>query len=145
MPYSYRGDIAHADIAFDAWGGTLEELFTGAAEATMEVMVEDLTAVRPLVTVDISIVQDDEEMLLFDFLNELIFYKDARRLLLLPARLAIAKLEGDGGYTLQAALQGEVIEVGRHRLNTDVKAVTMLRFSVTRSADGWRATVVLDV
>ena len=145
MPFQYRGDIAHADIAFDAWGDTLEELFSGAAEATMQVMVEDLTAVRPLETVDCSLVQDDVEMLLFDFLNELIFYKDARRLLLLPAQIRIAELKDGAGYQLQASLQGEEIEVGRHQLNTDVKAVTMLRFSVARVAQGWRATVVLDV
>jgi SHS2 domain-containing protein len=84
-------------------------------------------------------------MLLFDFLNELIFYKDARRLILLPARLEIEKLADGKGYALQGTLQGEEIEAGRHRVNTDVKAVTMLRFSVTQVADGWRATVVLDV
>jgi SHS2 domain-containing protein len=145
MPFQYRGDIAHADIAFDAWGKTLEELFQGAAAATMQVMVENLTAVRPLQKVDISLVQEDAEMLLFDFLNEIIFFKDARRLLLLPAQLLIVQQEDGAGYTLQATLQGEEIEVGRHRLATDVKAVTMLRFSVHRDADGWRATVVLDV
>ena len=145
MPFQYRGDIAHADIAFDAWGQTLEELFRGAAEATIQVMAENVTAVRPLETVEVSIEQENEEMLLFDFLNELIFYKDARRLLLLPARLTIAKLEVGNGYSLQAALQGEEIDARRHQLNTDVKAVTMLRFSVTHAAHGWQATVVLDV
>jgi len=145
MPFQYRGDIAHADIAFDAWGATPEELFRGAAEATIQVMVEDLTAISPVEAVDISLVQEDAEMLLFDFLNELIFYKDARRLLLLPAQLKITPLKEGAGYELQSTLQGEVITVGRHRLNTDVKAVTMLRFSVTRVAEEWRATVVLDV
>jgi SHS2 domain-containing protein len=145
MSFQYRGDIAHADIAFDAWGKTLEELFKGAAAATMQVMVEDLTTVRPLERVDISLEQEDVEMLLFDFLNEFIFYKDARRLLLLPAKLSIAEGKDGAGYSLQATLQGEEIEAGRHSLNTDVKAVTMLRFSVARVAEGWRATVVLDV
>ena len=144
MPFQYRGDIAHADIAFDAWGPTLEDLFRGAAEATMQVMVQDLTAVRSLETVVLASSEADPEMLLFDFLNELIFYKDARRLLLLPGQLTITKAEG-GGYALQATLQGEEIDAGRHQLNTDVKAVTMLRFSVTPVAEGWRATVVLDV
>jgi SHS2 domain-containing protein len=145
MPFQYRGDIAHADIAFDAWGPTLEELFKAAAEATMQVMVENLIAVRNRESVDFTLVQNDEEMLLFDFLNELIFYKDARRLILLPAQLKIAKLDDGAGYTLQATLQGEEIEVGRHRVNSDVKAVTMLRFSVAQVAGEWRATVVLDV
>jgi SHS2 domain-containing protein len=145
MSFEYRGDIAHADIAFDAWGSSLEDLFREAAQATLQVMVEDLTAVLPVVTLEVSLVQDGEEMLLFDFLNELIFYKDARRLILLPARLKIEKLADGKGYALQGTLQGEEIEAGRHRVNTDVKAVTMLRFSVTQVADGWRATVVLDV
>jgi SHS2 domain-containing protein len=143
MPFEYRGDIAHADIAFYAWGESLEELFEAAAQATMQVMVEDLTAVRTTETVELKLDEDTEEMLLFDFLNELIFYKDARRLILLPTRMSISGT--DAGYTLNATLQGEVIDAGRHRLNTDVKAVTMLRFSLHRVAEGWRASVVLDV
>ena len=83
-------------------------------------------------------------MLLFDFLNELIFYKDARRLLLLPAQVTITGSRATG-YSLQARLQGVEIDAARHRLNTDVKAVTMHRFSVTPVAEGWQATVVLDV
>ena len=143
MPFEYRGDIAHADIAFDAWGETLEQVFKEAARATMKVMVEELTAIRQVETIEIKLDESSEEMLLFDFLNEIIFYKDARRLILLPVQLSIIK--SNGGWTLQATLQGEEIDAARHQLNTDVKAVTMLRFSVTRVSEGWRATVVLDV
>ncbi|HBG06271.1 MAG: hypothetical protein A2075_03685 [Geobacteraceae bacterium GWC2_58_44] len=143
MPFEYRGDIAHADIAFNAWSGTLEELFKEAAQASMKVMADDLTAIRPTVTVEIKLDQSNEEMLLFDFLNELIFYKDAKRLLLLPAQITITR--GGGGCSLQATLQGEEIDASRHKLSTDVKAVTMLRFSVAQVQEGWRATVVLDV
>jgi SHS2 domain-containing protein len=145
MPFLYRGDLAYADIAFDAWGETLEELFRGAAEATMQVMVEDLTTVRPVESVYLTLTQHDEEMLLFDFLNELIFYKDARRLILLPAQLTITKEKDGKGYTLRTTLRGEEIEVGRHQLNTDIKAVTMFRFSLTQIATGWSSTVVLDL
>jgi len=144
MPYQFRGDIAHADIAFDAFGQNLEELFGAAAEATLKVMVEDPAALRLTETVPLALTQDDIEMLLFDFLNELIFYKDARRLLLLPQHLEIEEVPG-GGYHLEATLMGEEIDPQRHRLDTDVKAVTMLRFSVVRVPEGWRATVVLDV
>lgn len=143
MPFEYRGDIAHADIAFNAWAETLEELFKEAARATMQVMVEDLAAIRPDEKVELKLVQNDEEMLLFDFLNELIFYKDAKKLVLLPAQISINK-SGEG-WTLQSTLQGEEINATRHRLNTDVKAVTMLRFSLSRFQNKWRATVVLDV
>lgn len=144
MPYQYRGDIAHSDVAFDAWGPTLEDAFSEAAKATLQVMVEDLSALRPAETVELSLTQESEEMLLFDFLGELIFYKDAHRLLLLPQQLVISHNE-TGKWSLQATLQGEDIDAGRHRLDTDVKAVTMLRFTVAQVPGGWRATVVLDV
>lgn len=143
MPFEFRGDIAHADIAFNAWGETLEELFKQTAQATMKVMVEDLATIRASEKIPIKLDQSNEEMLLFDFLNEIIFYKDSKRLLLLPEQLSVANAEGH--CTLQATLQGEEIDAARHRLGTDVKAVTMLRFSVTRVQQGWQATVVLDV
>ncbi|WP_129128485.1 archease [Geomonas oryzae] len=143
MPFEYRGDIAHADVAFDAWAPTLEELFCDAARATMQVMVENLSEVRPAQTLEVKLEEENEEMLLFDFLNELIFYKDARRLLLLPAEVNVTP--SDGGFVLRARLSGEEIDVVRHQMNTDVKAVTMLRYKLEQVADGWRATVVLDV
>jgi len=144
MPYQFRGDIAHADIAFDASGTTLQELFSAAAEATLKVMVEDPSAVRPAETVPVSLAEQSLEMLLFEFLNELIFYKDARRLLLRPQSLEIVG-EQDGSYRLLGTLQGEEIDPRRHQLDTDVKAVTMMRFSVRQAAEGWQASVVLDV
>ncbi|TGU69915.1 archease [Geomonas terrae] len=143
MPFAYRGDIAHADVAFDAWAPTLEELFQEAGRATMQVMVENLSEVRPAQTLEVKLEEENEEMLLFDFLNELIFYKDARRLLLLPTEVSVAP--ADGGFVLRARLSGEEIDVVRHQMNTDVKAVTMLRYKLEKVAKGWRATVVLDV
>ncbi len=40
MPYKFLEDIATADAAFEALGSTPEELFTEAALATFEVMVD---------------------------------------------------------------------------------------------------------
>ena len=143
MPFAYRDDIACADVVFNAWAGTLEELFQEAARATMQAMVENLDEARPAETVELSLQQSDAEMLLFDFLNELIFYKDASRLILL-SDLPDLYLS-DQGCTMRVTLRGETIEATRHRLNTDVKAVTMLRFGLSRTLKGWQATVVLDV
>ena len=46
MPYTYLEEIAIADIAFRATGKTQEELFAAAADATVNVMVEDLATIR---------------------------------------------------------------------------------------------------
>lgn len=143
MPYEFRGDIAHADIAFDASGATLEDIFKEAARATIEVMAENLSAIKQVQTVEVKLHQTSEEMLLFDFLNELIFHKDAKRLLLLPDQIKIT--QNGEEWDLQATLKGEEIDAARHHLSTDVKAVTLMRFSLKQVGDGWRATVVLDV
>jgi SHS2 domain-containing protein len=143
MPYRYLEDIAIADAAFEAWGATREELFSAAADALTNVMVEDLTAIRRITELTVRLEESDLEFLLFNFLNELLFYKDARRLLLRVSSLAIT-LQGSL-FTLRAALYGEEADQSRHILNADVKAVTMHRFKVEQTAQGWLASVVLDI
>jgi SHS2 domain-containing protein len=51
----------------------------------------------------------------------------------------------DGAGEVAAVLWGEPYEPGRHRLLTEVKAVTYHRLQVSHTADGWVATVLLDV
>jgi SHS2 domain-containing protein len=143
MPFHYREDIATADVAFDVWGRTLEELFMAAAAATIGVMVEKPETVLPMEVVAITLENEALDLLLFNFLNELIFIKDARRLLLLPETISIT--ETNGMFILHSTLHGEMPEPVRHQLNVDVKAVTLHRFSLAQTAEGWRATVVLDI
>jgi SHS2 domain-containing protein len=143
MPYRYLEDIALADVALEAWGKTREELFTAAGDALTNVMVADLAKVCAVETVEFRLENEELEMLLFDFLNELIFLKDARQLLLRPVSLAITG--APGRFLLQARLSGERIDPERHSLIVDVKAVTLHRFRIEETAEGWRAAVVLDI
>ncbi len=46
MPYRYLEDIAKGDVAFEAEGRTVEEVFIASADATMAVMVEDLSTIN---------------------------------------------------------------------------------------------------
>ena len=77
MPYKYLEEIGTADIAFEAAGRDLPELFTAAADATMNVMIENIDAIEPRETRRIELKNDAIDMLLFDFLQELIYFKDA--------------------------------------------------------------------
>ena len=143
MPYRYRDDIAIADAAFEAWGSSLEEMFIAAADALLNVMVDDPATVRPDQSLDVRLENGDLEMLLFDFLNELIFFKDARRLLLRVASIVITR--HNDTYSLRATLQGEPVDRLRESLHADIKAVTMYRFKVEEKDGGWKATVILDI
>ena len=46
MPYEFLDDIAIADIAFTAWGPTLEETFVAAADAVVSAMVDNLDSIQ---------------------------------------------------------------------------------------------------
>jgi SHS2 domain-containing protein len=142
-PYRYLEEIATADVAFEAWGATPEETFLAAADATLNTMVEEIGTVAPREHREISIAADALDLLLFDLLQELVYHKDAGRLLLRVRDLRIE--ESGSGYRLQADAVGETIDPARHTLLADVKAVTLHRLSVEKTPSGWRAVVVLDV
>jgi SHS2 domain-containing protein len=82
-------------------------------------------------------------MLLFDFLQELIYFKDAERLLLRVRDVRIE--ERDRNYFLKAETAGEPLDAARHHQRADVKAVTLHGFSVKKVDDGWQARVLLDI
>lgn len=143
MPYRFIDDIAIADVAFEARGETAEGMFKAASEALLNVMVADMETVRPAEEVNILLESASMEMLLFDLLNELIYYKDSGLLLLRIAEAVIDNPEGT--CTLRAVARGERLDPARHPLVVDVKAVTLHRFLVEETAEGWRSLVVLDI
>lgn len=142
-PFRYLEEIATADVAFEAWGATPEDTFLAAADATLNTMVEDIGTVAPLERRVFSLAADSLDLLLFELLQELVYHKDAERLLLRVRDLRIE--ETGSGYRLHADAIGETIDPARHPLLADVKAVTLYRLVVEKTPDGWRAVVVLDV
>ncbi len=143
MPFEFLDEIAIADVAFQAWGETLEEMFISAAEATMNVMVADLEKIDRRQRRDIEISSEAIDMLLFNLLQEIIFFKDAEQLLL---RIENAKITHVNGlYSVKATGWGEQIDPGRHELIVDVKAVTLHRFKVEHTPRGWQTFIILDI
>ena len=143
MPYQYLDDVATADIAFEAYGQSKEELFIAASDALMNVMVEDLGKITERLWREISAESETIEMLLFQFLQEFIFYKDAEQLLLRAARMRFK--EQKGMWMVTARAYGEMLDPKKHPLNVDVKAVTMHQFAVSEDQGQWKARVVLDI
>ena len=132
-----------ADVAFEAWGGSVEEVFIAAADATMNVMVEDLDTIGRALELTIQLEHDQLDLLLFNFLNELIFLKDARQLLLRVESLSIKT--ADSKSSLKGVVYGEGLDPQKHPLSVDVKAVTLHHFSLQQTDAGWEAFVILDI
>ncbi len=143
MPYKFLEDVGTADIAFEATERDLPQLFTAAADATMNVMIDNLDAIESRETRQIELSNDNVEMLLFDFLQELIYFKDAKRLLLRAHETQIDQ-KGEA-YFLKAKVAGERLDDTRHQQRADVKAVTLHGFSVEKFEGGWKASVLLDI
>lgn len=153
MPYRFLEDVATADIAFEASGETLEELFIAAALATTNVMIRDPQQIDRKEGREIKVEAEEMDLLLFNFLQEIIFYKDAEQLLFSKYDVKINEPspsgeglgEKDALLELIAVVQGEKLDMTKHDLIVDVKAVTLHQFEVKKMERGWKATVILDI
>ncbi|GAB4208717.1 MAG: archease [Coleofasciculaceae cyanobacterium] len=143
MSYEFLEDIAIADIAFRAWGENLEEVFKSASDATVNAMIDNLDAIELKETRTFSLENDALDLLLFNFLQEFIYYKDSELLLLRAQQIQIEKKNAD--YHLTAVTRGETLNRERHQERVDVKAVTLHRFQLEKTDEGWMAMVILDI
>lgn len=142
MPYRYVDDATTADVAFEAYEGTLETLLCTAWEATVGLMVEDPKALGSAERRQISLENEDPEMLLFELLGELLYYKDGEGVLLALHECSLETRGDRHIFTAQA--RGAQIDPGRHALGVDIKAVTLHQFYLREIEEGWETRVVLD-
>lgn len=143
MPYKFIDGVTMADIAFEATGKSVEELLESSGKALMNTQVSDLKKIKSKIEKKIEIKSQNEERLLHDFLQELIFLKDAELLLINNYQMKIYRTEM--GILLKATLKGEPIDNTKHEMLVDVKAVSWHKFEVKREGNQWKAFVILDV
>lgn len=141
MPFKILEDIATADVAFEASGKNLEEMFKSAALAVSSIMVK-LDTLEPVSKKVIEITDKDVEKLLVRFLNEIIFIKDSDMLLFNRYHIEIKK---NRKYALRADMMGEKINMDKHTLGVDVKAVTYHMLEVKQEEGIWKARIILDI
>jgi len=137
------GDWEHfahgADIGVRGRGQTVAEAFEQAAVA-LTAVVTDPSRVRALVTVPVHCSAPDLELLLYEWLNNLVFHMATQHLLFSAYEVAI--VDGE----LHAEARGERVDVERHAPAVEVKGATLTELLVRQGPDGrWRAQCVLDV
>jgi tRNA nucleotidyltransferase (CCA-adding enzyme) len=132
--------FAHeADIGVRGIGASEEEAFEQAALALTGVILDprELAAQE---AVEVTCEAPDDELLLVDWLNALVYQMATRRLLF--GRFAV-RLDG---HRLRATAWGEPIDVARHQPAVEVKGATLTSLRVGQEADGtWVAQCVVDV
>ena len=139
--YTFLDDVALADCAIDIDGGSLDDLFETAAAALAHLMVDPAT-LTTTVERAIALEAPELDLLLHDWLSELIFLKDRDSQVYPDARVRVT---GQGPFRLAADVRGGTIDPERTTLGADPKAVTFHQFSLGPVNGGWRARVVIDI
>ena len=141
LHYRFLEDIALADLAFEAKGATYDELFQHAAEAVFAALCR-LSTVERKVERTIDLTARSVENLLYDFLSEIVYLKDADGLVFSAADVRVKK---GVPWSLHAVIWGEPIQPEKHALGSDVKAVTMHMLKVWTQKERYYARVILDI
>ena len=132
--------FAHtADVGLRVKSPDLNSLFAEAGQGFFSLIVSNLADVQPRTHVEFHIEGCDLPYLLVDWLNELLFTFESRRLLLSQFDVVI------GPSGLQATAQGELVDERRHVLEHEVKAITYHGLRVEQTNGDWIAEVILDI
>ena len=128
-----------ADIGVRGLGATLEKAFEQVALA-LTAVITDVVAVTPRKMIRLSCEALDDELLLVDWLNALVYEMSTRNMLF--SRFEV-HLEGS---RLAAKVWGETLDVARHRPAVEVKGATYTALKVAQQpGGGWLAQCVVDV
>jgi SHS2 domain-containing protein len=139
--YRFLDAVAIADCALEVEGVDLDDLFATAAQALAEVMVDPAT-VAATAERTVALTAPSLDLLLYDWLAELILLKDQEEMIFPRVKVQIS---GDSPCRLDAILTGGMIDRERTALRADAKAVTFHQFALERRGPGWWARVVIDI
>ncbi|AIJ06370.1 hypothetical protein JH146_1528 [Methanocaldococcus bathoardescens] len=131
-----------ADLGVEAKGKSLEEAFKEGAKGLYNIMV-DIDKVDKKEKIEFEIEGEDLEELLYNFLNELLFYTDVENLVFSDFDVKIEK--DNNGYKLKCIAYGEKINKEKHNIKEEVKAVTYHMMEVKQEEDGWKIRYIVDL
>ncbi len=128
-----------ADVGFEAFGRTREELFTNAAAALTDLMV-DLDSIQAREKIGIRAEGSEASGLLVNWLAEILYLWDAEHWLF--RSFEMARLSDQ---VAEAEASGEKFDPRRHAVKMQVKAITYHQLALEPARGGWRAQVYVDV
>jgi len=125
-----------ADIKFQAFGKSLEEVFKNSALAVSKSILNE--ELKGKVVKKIKVSGKDDERLLYEFLEEILFLFDSKNFLVTDIKSIEIK-----GEELKAELIG--LNAKGYEMDNHVKAVTYNEMFIEKQGNKFVAQVVLDV
>ena len=127
-----------ADAGIIAYGTDLKQAFANVAKGLFS-LITRLGDVDEALHRDIELTAADQESLLVDWLNELVYYFDTEGVLF--KRFDIFELSNSH---LKARGYGEKADSAKHELKTGVKAATYHMLKIEKN-NGYRLQVIFDI
>jgi len=128
-----------ADMGIRGIGNTKNEAFEEAAKALVA-LTTDVEQVSPKERIDVSLSAPDDEQLLVEWLDALVFEMATRRFVF--SRFEV-RIEGE---KLEGTIWGEPRDQNRHATGVEVKGPTFTELRVGIGDEGlWVAQLVVDV
>ena len=120
-----------ADIGFKAYGDSLNEAFENAGLAIFNI-ISDTADIASDTSKTFEITSEDRVSLLYDYLEELLFYHEVDFMLFSDFDVEIGEVEE--GYHLKATIKGELIDWDKHERKTEIKAITFHKMDVKKTS-----------
>lgn len=139
VDYEY---IEHtADIAIKAYGTKLEQVFENAAKGMFSIMYEVIDKGHDTV-LDVEVKEKiaNKEQLLLDWLNELLFLSDTKRMVFVDF-----KVETLNGSHIKAKAFGTAFDQKKHRYKTEIKSATYHMLELGKEKDKYYGHVLFDL
>jgi SHS2 domain-containing protein len=128
-----------ADIGIVAYGADIKQVFANAALGLFNLMA-DLDNLKEDVKREIELSAEDIEVLLVEWLNELIYISEVEHIIF--KRFEINELSNT---QLKATCFGEKIKPGQHRLKREIKAATYHMLRLNKEDGRYKVQIIFDI
>lgn len=135
---SYEYFEATADVGLKAYGKNLNEAFENAGLAIFNI-ISDTSNIDALKEIEFEVASEDEVSLLYDYLEELLFFHEVEFMLFSEFHVEI-----DDNLHLKAKIKGEGINWDKHERKTEIKAITFHKMEV-KKADYVELQAIVDL
>jgi SHS2 domain-containing protein len=135
-------DITTSDSAFTAYGKDLNDVFCNAALALFET-ITNTREVEAKEKRKVEVNGYDLKSLMYSWLSELLFISSSEHFLFSKFEVDIKK-EGEN-FLLNGECSGEKIDIKKHEIKTEVKAITYHKMEIKEEDNKWKAQVIVDL
>ena len=130
-----------ADAEFVAYGKTINEAFSNAAEATFGI-ISETEEIKPKIKKEFKLKAKRLESLLYDFLEELLIYLDTDGWVLSKID-HIKIMQSKEDFKLECVCHGDSYK--NYEVHGNIKSVTYNNMQIKQTKNGWSLRVVVDI